>query len=49
VVSSNGLHVCLKLTHVLLKRIPLHEPFVHVRCNCVDGGGVGFGVDSKHL
>jgi hypothetical protein len=42
--------MCLKLMHVLLEHIPLHEQGpMHSIIDHADGGGVGFGVNSKHL
>jgi hypothetical protein len=41
-----GLQVCSKLLHILFEHIPLHACAQH---NHVDGDGVGFGINSKHL
>ncbi len=42
--------MCLKLVHVFLENIPLHEQgYVHDIIDHADGGGVGFGINYKHL
>jgi hypothetical protein len=41
------LQLCLELMHVLFECSPLHEQ--GPMCNHANGGGVGFGVNSKHL